>query len=308
MIEESYVNFETAKLLKEKGFDVKPYHQYYVSRCGKVFGCKGNEMKQTTTNRGYKRVTLSINGKEERWSVHRLVALLFVPNPEQKPQVNHIDGNKENNDASNLEWCTASENNKHAFITGLKKNLVKGKYGKDHIASKPIVCVETGRVYNCQREVAEELGEDYKWTSHLSRACKYGLLDHGFHWRYYEPNELVRLLFEKGYTKYPLSYDGDYWFCYIQMVMKWLREVHNIVLVVDYEYECTDTSYYYKIYRLGEYGKPESVAVTGVSYDEDNNPTEHIVGFRDYSRGRYEYATYEEACEVAIKYCLENLI
>lgn len=63
MLQEDYCSYEVAKLLKEKGFDVKSYHQYYVSSCGKVFGCKGNELKQTTTNRGYKRVTLSINGK-----------------------------------------------------------------------------------------------------------------------------------------------------------------------------------------------------------------------------------------------------
>ena len=283
MVTEDYVNFEVAKRLKEKGFDVKPFHQYYVSSCGKVFGCKGNEMKQTTTNRGYKRITLSINGKEERWSVHRLVALLFVPNREQKPQVNHIDGNKENNAASNLEWCTASENNKHAFRTGLKKNLVEGKYGKDHIASKPIVCVETGRVYNCQREVAEELGEDYKWTSHLSRACKYGLLDHGFHWRYYEPNELVRLLFEKGYTKYPLSYDGDYWFCYIQMAMKWLKEVHHIFISISFQYDKFYQPYYF--YKIANVGKKE-----------------------DWNIEKSEHITVEEACEAAIKYCLENLI
>jgi hypothetical protein len=254
-----------------------------VSSCGKVFGCKGNEMKQTTTNRGYKRITLSIDGKEERWSVHRLVALLFVPNPEQKPQVNHIDGNKENNDASNLEWCTASENNKHAFRTGLKKNLVKGKYGKDHIASKPIVCVETGRVYNCQREVAEELGEDYKWTSHLSRACRYGLLDHGFHWRYYEPNELVKLLFEKGYNKYPLSYDGDYWLCYVQMAMKWLREVHNLSIEPYYDFV--------------------------LNWVVD---IKHIGKFTDIKEFEYirekTYKSYEDACEAAIKYCLKNLI
>lgn len=281
---EDYCSFETAKLLKEKGFDIKPFHQYYVSRCGKVFGCKGNEIKQTTTNRGYKRITLSIDGKEERWSVHRLVALLFVSNPEQKPQVNHIDGDKENNNASNLEWCTASENNKHAFRVGLKKNLVKGKYGKDHIASKAIVCVETGRVYNCQREVAEELGEDYKWTSHLSRACRYGLLDHGFHWRYYEPNELVKLLFSKGYTKYPLSYDGDYWFCYVQMAMKWLREKNWFICIIPLAFYCGEKAckFGYNIW-----------ADDNLEIDEFDTP---------------KFNTYEEAAESAIKYCLEKLI
>ena len=284
---EDYTSFEVAKLLKEKGFDVLPYHQYYVSKCGKVFGCKGDEMKQSVTNRGYKRITLSINGKEERWSVHRLVALLFVPNPEQKPQVNHVDGNKENNDASNLEWYTTSKNNKHAFRTGLKKNLVKGKYGKDHIASKPIVCVETGRVYNCQREVAEELGEDYKWTSHLSRACRYGLLDHGFHWRYYEPNEIVKLLFEKGYTKYPMSYDGDYWFCYIQMAMKWLREEHNKHCNISYD---IDLKWFFQIMDLKE------------------TIEDHYTEMKFYhSNNQCNFKSYEQAVEAALKYVLENL-
>lgn len=285
---EDCVSFETAKLLKEKGFDVKPFHQYYVSSCGKVFGCKGNEMKQSITNRGYKRVTLSINGKEERWSVHRLVALLFIPNTEQKPQVNHIDGNKENNDVSNLEWCTASENNKHAFSTGLKKNLVKGKFGKDHIASRAIVCIETGKIYNCQREVAEEFGEDHKWTSHLSRACRYGLLDHGFHWRYYEPNELVKLLFAKGYTKYPLSYDGDYWFCYIQMAMKWLRNEYNLVISISITIDGWRS------------------CISRVKLDSEGFIVDIIDGIDDSNIPNY--ATYEKACEAAIKYCLENLI
>lgn len=278
-LQEDYCSFELSKLLREKGFDVKPYHQYYVSSCGKVFGCKGNELKQTTTNRGYKRVTLSINGKEERWSVHRLVALLFIPNPDKKLEVNHKDGNKENNSVSNLEWCTRSENEKHAHANGLKPNMVKGKFGKDHIASKPFVCVETGKVYNCQRELAEEFGEDLKWTSHISRACKYGLLDHGFHWRYYEPNEIVKLLFEKGYTKYPLSYDGDYWFCYCQMAMKWLREVHNLHIDIDPS--------------EGDWS-PCVIELKNWSSLADSE-----IGIQD---------TYEEAVEAALKYSLENLI
>lgn len=94
----------------------------------------------------------------------------------------------------------------------------------------------------------------------------------------------------------------------LQMAMKWLRETHSILLMVDYNYECTDTSYCYKIYRLGEHGKPERVTIKGVSYDKDNNPTEHIVGWRDFELSYSDYGTYEEACEAGIRYCLENLI
>jgi hypothetical protein len=273
--------------------DVDGYEgKYQVTSWVRVYSVDTEKFLRTEeTEKGYLRVDLyDASGKRKHCKVHRLVAKAFIKNPNGLPQVNHIDGNKENNDVSNLEWCTASENNKHAFRTGLKKNLVKGKYGKDHIASKPIVCVETGRVYNCQREVAEELGEDYKWTSHLSRACRYGLLDHGFHWRYYEPNELVRLLFEKGYTKYPLSYDGDYWFCYTQMAMKWLREVYNIHIaalcpIVDLDTDAFGVKYNVVISNLKNYCLAFNTDI------EDN-----------------EYNTYEQACEAAIKYSLENLI
>ena len=291
---EDYCSYEVAKLLKEKGFDVKPYHQYYVSRCGKVFGCKGNEMKQTTTNRGYRRITLSINGKEERWSVHRLVAVLFIPNPEQKLEVNHKDGNKQNNDVSNLEWCTRSENERHARDTGLKVSPI-GKYlGKDNKLSKPFVCVETGKIYYCLRELWEELGYGKNCVSHIARACKYGLLDHGFHWRYYEPNELVKLLFEKGYTRYPLSYGGDYWYCYCQMAMKWLREKHTIHIsanpIVDYVEDADGRKYMENVYWAFDFMNSES----GEFIETPNND--------------YQFGTYEEAVEAAFKYCLTNLI
>ena len=94
----------------------------------------------------------------------------------------------------------------------------------------------------------------------------------------------------------------------LQMAMKWIQERFNIVIIPNYEYECTDTSWCYKIFRLGKYGKPESVAIKGVSYDKDNNPTEHIVGYRDYERSYNDYTTKEEAIEEGIKYCLEKLI
>ena len=93
-----------------------------------------------------------------------------------------------------------------------------------------------------------------------------------------------------------------------QKIMKWLREVHNILIVVDYNYECDTTPYYFKIYRLGENGKPEQVPVKGISYDKDDIPTEHIVGYRDWERSNDDFKSCEEASENAIKYCLENII
>ena len=73
------------------------------------------------SNRGYLQVCLTKDGKPKTYTVHRLVAKAFLPNLKNKKQVNHIDGNKENNNIDNLEWVTSSENNKHAFITGLNK-------------------------------------------------------------------------------------------------------------------------------------------------------------------------------------------
>ena len=126
--------------------------------------------------------------------------------------------------------------------------------------------------------------------------------------------ETAKLMKEKGFnerTNMPHIDDYQRLVCYIptlQMAMKWLEEVHHILVIPDYIYECTDTSWVYKIYRLGENGKPERCVVKGVSYDDGNNPTEHIIGYRDYELSYKDYAKKEEAIEAAIKYCLENLI
>lgn len=68
---------------------------------------------------GYIEYQVTYNKKHRSEKAHRLVAEAFIPNPENKPQVNHIDGNKQNNRVENLEWCTNGENSKHAFRTGL---------------------------------------------------------------------------------------------------------------------------------------------------------------------------------------------
>jgi hypothetical protein len=100
-----------------KTFDNK----YSVSDEGKVFSLKGKkkELKGKITRSGYRIVLISHNGKRKYLLVHRLVASFFVPNSENKKTVNHIDGNKLNNNKLNLEWATYVENLIHARDTGL---------------------------------------------------------------------------------------------------------------------------------------------------------------------------------------------
>ena len=91
-----------------------------ISCNGNIWSEITNKFLKNKCNRnGYLSIQLTQRGK--CYLVHRLVATAFIPNPENKPQVNHIDGNKSNNTASNLEWCTQSENQKHAYKIGLQK-------------------------------------------------------------------------------------------------------------------------------------------------------------------------------------------
>ena len=94
-------------------------------------------------------VNLSKVGKVRHWKVHRLIAYVFLPNPDDKPQINHIDGDPKNNRLDNLEWATNSENGKHAYKIGLRKPLphVLAR-GKEHPRSCPVQMKEraTGRV------------------------------------------------------------------------------------------------------------------------------------------------------------------
>lgn len=88
-------------------------------------------MKQRVDHEGYFTICLYKNKKGFHTKVSRIVAIAFIDNPESKPQVNHIDGNKSNNVADNLEWTTASENMKHAYRTGLKDT-----HGERHPSNK----------------------------------------------------------------------------------------------------------------------------------------------------------------------------
>lgn len=100
------------------GFD-----QYAITKDGKVFSIRAERFMSLKENpNGYIGVNLSKEGKKFRFLVHRLVAMAFIPNPEKKKTVNHIDGDKANNVLSNLEWATHSEQILHAIDTGLRPN------------------------------------------------------------------------------------------------------------------------------------------------------------------------------------------
>lgn len=89
-------------------------------------------------NSGYYKVVLYKDGKYKNKCIHRLVAETFIPNEENKPQINHIDGNKLNNNVDNLEWCTRSENMKHSYKNNLSTPSAKGKYGSDNPKAKKV--------------------------------------------------------------------------------------------------------------------------------------------------------------------------
>ena len=97
-----------------------------VTKDGKVFGPKGLR-KQHTGTHGYNSVGTKVNKISVPMLVHRMVAECYIPNPEGKPEVNHKDGDKSNNHISNLEWVTKSENNRHAYRSGLKNMKLKRK-------------------------------------------------------------------------------------------------------------------------------------------------------------------------------------
>ena len=106
---------------------------YKVNENGDVIGKFGKKLKPNTVTKGYQMVKLYMdNGKKRNASVHRLVAEAFIPNPDNKPEVNHNDGNKKNNHVDNLEWVTGSENVKHAFDHKLRIL----KYGDENHVSK----------------------------------------------------------------------------------------------------------------------------------------------------------------------------
>ena len=157
---------------------------------------EGRILKQNK-NKGY--LSVALCGKV--FKVHRLVATVFVPNPNNLPQVNHLDENKHNNRVDNLEWVTAKDNMNYGTRNQRASKAMKGRtfseehkqkmkeshpdyHGNKHPRAKKVICIETGQVFGTLKEA----GECYGISKESICSCCKGKRETagGYHWKYYD--------------------------------------------------------------------------------------------------------------------------
>lgn len=194
---------EHKRVCEIDGFE--QFKAYSVTKDGKVFShwkrCGHEweitdqpyrELKQTLNRKGYPEVCLENRNTKQHVRVHRLIALAFIPNPDGKPQINHIDCNKKNNSISNLEWVTNTENHSHKMENGLNvaisgDNHYMKKFGKDeHPQCKQVIqLTKDGIIINefkSVRMAGEATGVD---KTSISKALKHHIKSAGgFIWEY----------------------------------------------------------------------------------------------------------------------------
>ena len=146
---------------------------------------KGKILKATTNKQGYANFQLyTADGLIKTFKVHRLVAELFIPNPDNKPQVNHIDGNKLNNKVDNLEWCTNGENGKHAWDCGLRTRRI----GKDNKSSVSVKQYDLNgnfiKEWDSIADITRQLGISHSLITNTCQGKQ--KTSHGYIWKYKE--------------------------------------------------------------------------------------------------------------------------
>ena len=225
-------------LPKYKPKDIPGYEGLYgITKDGKIYNLKYKRfLKAASDKDGYLRINLSKNGQKVSYRVHRLVALTYIPNPNNYPIINHKDENKQNNNVSNLEWCTHKYNTNYGTAIQRQSEKLKGrKFTEEHIKrlseshkgykpseetrnriskankghktsketrnkiskankgkrmsennhnSKKIICIESGRVFDCISDALEFMGKDRR-NSAIGECLKGRTRTaYGYHWEY----------------------------------------------------------------------------------------------------------------------------
>ena len=175
--------YQVSNFGRVKSFD--RYDKHGALWLGKILS---NKPKKT----GYVNVKFSVDGKRSVKLVHRLVAEAFIPNIENKPEVNHKDGNKSNNKVSNLEWVTSRENTLHGIEKGLikynKEALARGQKKSAELMKRKVRQVsidgESLREFNSIKEAAETIGRRAARSS-ISAVCSHKQKTaYGYKWEY----------------------------------------------------------------------------------------------------------------------------
>lgn len=166
---------------------IAAYPDYEIGTQGTVRSLKFGKVKVLTPHpntKGHLRVQLYIGGKKKIFLVHRLVAQAFIPNPDNKPEVNHINGIKTDNRVENLEWCTRAENVQHAYDTGLKVTVQGEESSSAKLTNEQarfirentdgLTCAELGEIFDVSQQTIIEiqLGNRYKTAGGTARESK----------------------------------------------------------------------------------------------------------------------------------------
>lgn len=167
---------------------VRGYERYYVSDLGRVLNTKtGRFLKMHKNNKtGYLQLGLWKDGKMKLFLIHRLVATAFIPNPDNLDTVDHINGQKNDNRACNLQWLSNHDNASKFHreqITQEQRKFYRENIKKtNEVCKKSIICLETGKIYKSITQASEELNLD---NSNISKVCNGKIKQiHGLHFEY----------------------------------------------------------------------------------------------------------------------------
>lgn len=180
--------------------DIVGYEGHYqVSTLGRVRNNRSGRILKPNKcggvdGRSYYQVGLyqGTHSSRKCLNVHRLVAMAFIPNPDDKPQVNHINGNKGDNRAENLEWVTAKDNLKHAYRVLGKKVAIGEPF------AKKVIRLEDGKVFNSIIDATKACGHTNSTSITLCVTGK-RLTAYGYHWKYADVMNLQCLQKEQNY-------------------------------------------------------------------------------------------------------------